>query len=345
MESPTVLASLWKSLHSKWQTAYRFRSRPSLPVLSVYFQFVVLGLVSGTYELYTIDHFNLSWCVGPNKTIGIPILLWSFQFILAGIAAHFGRRWGRRRVALVGWIIVFAAICGTAFVTAVFAVFPEAEVNHAECFDMKVMTTYVLLAHFPLYLGLSCVWVNLLLLGVDVQGVVSGDQVSSYYHWFYWSKNLGELLSRVLIAWLFSTQHLAVAFTALSAFVCLCLVLNFLVSFLDGPAESGNKPLRQVLEIVWYVIRMSVKKARRPQVITEGELLNLTTGREPRMLFDYAKEENSGPFPPEYVDEVKKFLYVLLLIGTLIGYFAVFALVSRSPTAQNSASASDIYNQ
>ena len=329
MEPSSVLASVWASIYSRCQTAYRFRSRPSLPVLVAYFQFAVLGLVNGTYALYSIDHFNISWCWSPNKTVGIPILLWSFQFILAGIAAHFGRRCGRRRVILVGWIIVFASTCVTALATAIFAVFPKAEENYADCFDLKTMPTYVVLAHIPLYLGLACVWVNLLLLGVDVQGAVSGDQISSYYHWFYWSRNLGGLLSQVLITWLFSTQHLAVSFTVLSAFVCLCLLLHFLVSSLDAPVEAGNKPLLQVWKVVRYVIQRSVIKARRPQVITEGELQSLTTGREPPMLFDCAKSENGGQFTPEYVDQVKKFLYVLLLIGTLLGYFAVFALVSN----------------
>ena len=334
MESSTGIASLWDSLRSRCQKAYRFRSRPSLAVLSAYFQFAVLGLVNGTYALYTVDQFNLSWCWSPNKTIGIPILLWGFQFILAGVAAHFGRRCGRRRVVLVGWIIVFASTCITALVTAIFALFPEAEVNDRACFNWKVMASYVFLAQFPLFLGMSCVWVNLLLLGVDVQGAVSGDQISSYYHWFYWSRTLGELLSQLLITWLFSTQHLAVSFTVLSAFVCFCLVLHILVLSLDASVEVGNKPLRQVWKVVWYVVKRGVRKIRRPRVITEGELLSLTTGRETQMIFDYAKEENNGPFTAEYVDQVKKFLHVLLLIGTLLGYFAVFALVSVSYCAQ-----------
>lgn len=333
------LASLWTSLRGRCQTAYRFRSRPSLPVLAVYFQFAVLGVVQGSYALYTIDYLNISWCWEPRQTVGMPIMLLAFQFFLAGIAAHVGRRFGRRRVVFAGWIIVFASTCCTALIAAIMsALSPDArehcpKQHHGINVDGSIMATYVFFAQFPLYLGLACVWVNLLLHGVDVQGAVSGDQISSYYHWFYWARNLGDLLSKVFITWIFSTTYLAVSFTVLSVFVCLCLILHLLAPSRDAPAQANEKPLTQVFNVLWYLIKRSFKRARSPQVVPEEELQLITTGRDPQMLLDRAKKDNGGPYSDDYVDEVKKFLYVLLLIGTLIGYFAVFSLVSSPAVA------------
>ena len=329
-------ASLRTCLRSRCQTAYRFRSRPSLAVIAVYFQFAVLGLVDGSYSLYFIDHLNLSRCWAPRQTVGIPIMILAYQFVLAGIVAHFGRRFGRKRVTFIGWNIIFVSTCCTALITATMSAlnpFAREQCQHQGTVDGHIMATYVFLAQFPLYLGLACVWVNLLLHGVDVQSAVSGDQISSYYHWFYWARNLGDLLSKVLITWIFSITYLAVSFTVLSVIVCLCLILHLLVHSWDAPVQADEKPLTQVFKVLWYLIKRGFKKARRPREVLEEELQLLTTGRDPQMLLDCAKKDNGGPFSDEYVNEVKKFLYVLLLIGTLIGYFAVFSLVS-SPTWQ-----------
>ena len=41
-------------------------------------------------------------------------------------------------------------------------------------------------------IGVAGITVNLILFGVDQVRVASSDQLSSYFHWYYWSRNVGQ---------------------------------------------------------------------------------------------------------------------------------------------------------
>ena len=303
---------------------YQYRSLPSLTVLAAYFQFLVLGLVDGVYSYYTLGYLNASPVV-PRKTIGITILAWSLQFLFSGITARIGERCGRWKVVLIGWNVIFLSCSATALASGVWCIPPAPSVE-------TTLTVIIFVAQLPLYIGMSCVWVNLLLLGVDVQEAVSGDQISSYYHWFYWSRTLGYAVS-LFFAWVMTMYYLAVSFTAVTFIVWVALLIHFLLPTLNKPTVTEGSPIVQVWDIVKFVAKKVLKQCvsscrKKDYIISEEELRCINTLAEPPSLFDSAKKEYHGTFDTDYVDEVKKFFYVLFFTIVLFGYFAVYALVS-----------------
>ena len=320
------MALLLKVRH-KCAAAYQFRSLPSLAVLAAYFQFFVLGLIDGVYSHYTLGYLNVS-SVSPRQTIGVTILIWSLQFLFSGITAKVGERYGRWKVIFIGWNVIFLSCSATALASSVGYGLPA-----SQALPMRVpVTVIIFVAHLPLYLGLSFVWVNLLLLGVDVQGAVSGDQISSYYHWFYWSKNLGFIVA-LFFAWVMSVYYLAVTFTVVTCFVWMALLIHFLLPTLNIPTANEGSPVVQVWNIGKFVIKKVLKQCvascrKREHIISEDKLRSINSLAEPPSLFDCAKMEYHGTFSTNYVDEVKKFFYVVFLTTVLFGYFAVYSLVS-----------------
>ena len=317
--------ALFPWVRHRCTTAYQFRSLPSLAVLAAYFQFFVLGLVDGVYSYFTLGYLNVS-PTPPGETIGVAILIWSLQYLFSGITAKVGEKYGRCKVIFIGWNVIFLTCSATALTSASGVWCSQSVWNH--------ITISILVAQFPLYIGLSCVWVNLLLLGVDVQGAVSGDQISSYYHWFYWSRTLGYAVS-LLFTWVMAVTYLTVAFTAVTCVVWVALLIHLLLPTLNIPSANDGSPVRQVCSIVKFVMKKVLKQCvagcrKTDHVISEDELRSISSLAEPPSLFDSAKREYHGPFDTDYVDEVKKFFYVMFLAIALFGYFAVFSLVSDS---------------
>ena len=324
-----VLSWIKRRIH----VAYIYRSFPRFPILLVFFLFTLLGLVEGTYSYITLGIFNTSEFTNSRETIGATIAIWSVQYFLSGPTAWFGQKCGRWRLVFLGWNIMFLFLCSMCVISSIhLAVTASGDPRDRFFYDKEGRFIVLLCLQFPLYIGLSFVWANLLLLGIDKLNETppTGEQISSYFHWSYWFKILGYTLA-LASTYLFSILPFPVVLTGIAFLSWLGLLVLLHPSLRSATTPKDGSPLLQLWKVTVFLIKDGYRrwKQRNQETLTESMLLvTVNEWRQPSSRFDRAKTDYRGPFDSEYVDDVKKFLHVILLLLPLLGFFAVFVLVS-----------------
>ena len=327
-----VLSWIKRRIH----VAYIYRSFPRFPILLVFFLFTILGLVEGTCSYITLSFFNISDFTSSRETIGATIAIWSVQYFFSGPTAWLGQKFGRWRLVFLGWNIMFFFICITCIISIPLTATASRDPQDRVFYDKEGRFIALLCFQLPLYIGLSFVWANLLLLGIDKLNETppTGEQISSYFHWSYWFKILGYTLA-LASSYLVSTLPLPAVLTGIAFLSWLGLLVLFHPSLRNATTPNDGSPLLQLWKVIVFLIKDGRRrwKQRNQEVLTESMLLvTINEWRQPTSQFDRAKTDFRGPFNSEYVDDVKKFLHVILLLLPLLGFFAVFVLVSQCMT-------------
>ncbi len=192
------------------------------------------------------------------------------------------------------------------------------------------ITAFVLLS-----VGAAGFEVNIIPFGMDqLQGATSAE-MSSYFYWYYFGRQLGILCGLLLFFVLFvpmyapakSTEDIVDthSFQAVQPLVVLAVLTTALLAyyflqrwlFKDRPREN---PLRLVINVIWYAATAKRQLPRYRRAFRYSE------GRQPRI--ELAKVNYDGIFSSDAVEDVKTFCRIILVLISLGGYFMSYSAVS-----------------
>ncbi len=161
---------------------------------------------------------------------------------------------------------------------------------------------------------------NMIPFGADQIIYTASEQLSSYFYWYYWTRNLAGITYIFSISCdNFSHKYRVVAFAALGAgSVTLALICDVLLkSWLFIDTERRN-PMKTVGKVLYFTAT-----AKRPQIRSA-----FSVGREPPPRIDLAKERHGGRFSNEDVEDVKTFLRLLVVLVSVAGVLIIYTGVS-----------------
>ena len=162
---------------------------------------------------------------------------------------------------------------------------------------------------------------NMIPFGADQIEYRASDELSSYFYWYYWVRNLGAILfviSFTCINFPFMV-HASVFGLVSTTSITVALVTNQIVKNKFHPSQERYNPMKlvtNVLKFVYYV--------RRPKYRSAFSY----TGADPPSRMDLAKEIHGGSFTNAQVEDVKTFLRLLLVLLSLMGVLVVYTGVS-----------------
>ena len=169
--------------------------------------------------------------------------------------------------------------------------------------------------------------------GMDQMVEASSDQISAFTHWYYWSMNIGiGIQALVIMCAVFLMGSCAVQaqidsleFAAKYIFLCayfFLLALQLLATFATLLAlyklkkhltiePAGHNPFTTVYKVLQYAWQHKCPERRSAFTYWEEDI-------PPRI--DLGKSKYRGPFTTEEVEDVKTFLLLSLVLGSLFGF-------------------------
>ena len=167
--------------------------------------------------------------------------------------------------------------------------------------------------------------------GMDQMLEASSDELSTFIHWYYWSKQLGNLvIGYVAYAVLFYVHHCLIKLQELNGLViktanivalfssglqlvCASTGLGLLVyckRYLNID-RTGDHPLKLIYQVLRYAWKHKCSENRSAFTYWEEDI-------PPRI--DLGKSKYGGPFTTEEVEDTKTFLRILVLFMSLLGF-------------------------
>ena len=289
-------------------------------VLLVLVQFILLNVIEGVGEVYfqVLLAINIFHKIGGAKSIVIFISLKSLPLLLClpmGFIAD--RYFGRAKVLYYSWILLFITHCFTAlYISVAIPYTPYSKY-------VPVLLPVFIIGLVGTSISLAGIRVNLIPFGVDQMGSASSDELSSYFHWYYWSRNVGLFIAYSV--GLLGIPRLVVNFhTVIAALLIPCIgaaagtIINMCSYTWFVRREKVGNPLLVIYRVLSYAVSV-----RRPPYRSAFSY----DGRPQPSRIDLAKETHFGKFRDEQVEDVKTFLRILVMLISLAGFLCVYAMV------------------
>ena len=202
----------------------------------------------------------------------------------------------------------------------------------------RIFVQYVLpiTAFVLLSVGAAGFETNIIPFGVDQlsQGA-SSSEMSSYFYWYYFGRQLGVLGGLLTVVVLFvplyapagsaedgvdlNTVSALQPLVVLAVLTVAVLLVKCLPNWLFKDREREN-PIKLVVNVVWYAAT-----ARR-QMPRYRRAFRYSEGFKPRI--ELAKIDYDGIYHRDVVEDVKTFCRIFLLLLTFGGYFMSYTSVS-----------------
>lgn len=289
-------------------------------VFLVLIQFVLLNVIEGVSEVFfqVWLALNVFQRIEGAESITIFISLKSLPLLLClpmGFIAD--RYFGRAKVLYYSWILLFITQSFTALYISVTPLYYTPSSKYAIFFPVFIIGL------LGKSISLAGIRVNLIPFGVDQMGSASSDELSSYFHWYYWSRNVGLFIA--YSAGLLSIPRLIVKFhTAIAGLLIPCIaaaagtIINMCGYTWFVRREKVGNPLLVIYRILSYAA--SVKRPLYRSAFSYD-------GRPQPSRIDLAKETHFGKFRDEQVEDVKTFLRILVMLISLAGFLCIYAMV------------------
>ncbi len=295
--------------------------------LNVVESFAFYGATSGALKLVLQDKATTN--LGFMVTIGLEYCAGRLLYPIMGVVAD--TYIGRHRMIHVSLWLFWLAYGLLAIALSLTNVLKSSPVIHY----VIPIAAFVLLS-----VGAAGFEVNIIPYGMDQLQGASSVEMSSYFYWYYFGRQLGILCGLLLFfALLVPTYapHGSVeditdtnSFQAVQPVVALAvlsvaLIVYFcLQDWLFKNTEREN-PLKLVVNVLWYAATAERQLPRYRRAFRYGE------GRKPRI--ELAKIAYDGIYSSESVEDVKTFSRIILMILSLGGYFLSYSSVSQHTLA------------
>ena len=229
--------------------------------------------------------------------------------IMYPIAGWIADVWvGRHRVLQAGLWFQFVGYCLLAFIFSF---------EHSDA--PTSVSRYLLMVCFIIVsIGTAAFQANMIPFGADQIIYKTSEELSSYFNWYYWVRNLGAILYLLSFTCSnFDTRLHVIVFGMVAAIsICLALSLDYILKdWLLIDPERRN-PLKTVAKVLYY--SATVKRPRERSAFS-------FTGRDAPPRIDLAKIRHGGKFTNEEVEDVKTFLRLLVVLGAVGGALTVYA--------------------
>ena len=152
-------------------------------------------------------------------------------------------------------------------------------------------------------------------------GSASSDQLSSYFHWYYWSRNVG-----LLIAYgggiLGIPTLLKIGAIVGSVLPCIAAAAGTVINMCGYNWFVKSEKVGNALLVIYRILRYAAS-VKRPLYRSAFSY----DGRPQPSRIDLAKQTHFGKFRDEQVEDVKTFLRILVMLISLAGFLCIYGLV------------------
>ncbi len=159
---------------------------------------------------------------------------------------------------------------------------------------------------------------NMIPLGADQIMGRPSDEISAYFYWYYWIRNVGALI--FVLSFTCTFPYNTTVFGCVSA-ICISVGL-IILQFTRNKLYIDNRqhnPYKLVFQVISFVVRV-----KRPQLRSAFSY----TGVEAPSRMDLAKTIHGGKFTNCEVEDVKTFVRLLVFLLSLVGVLTVYTGVS-----------------
>ena len=222
---------------------------------------------------------------------------------------------GRFRAIQLGLILIALSLSSLLVETTVsYMVYPACSdgANPAHGTQMSCshtpLTVFLVITFIVLYAGSSLFHANLIPYGADlITYYRSSNDISSYFYWYYWMRNVGGLIVSTLSGFclLGLGNNLISVLSSLTGciFITIALIVCYLTKHWFVVESSYSNPYKKSFQIISYALRAKRPKSRAAFGI----------GHDPPPRLDLAKRRHGGKFTNEEVEDVRTVGRLLLL--------------------------------
>ena len=250
-----------------------------------------------------------------RSTVIAQIVINSIPFLLYPLAGYLADvKFGRLNVITVG-----IGMCTAAYIilALIFAL------GYADVWSGWTIAIPLIVSFLVLCAGSAAVQVNMVPFLADQVGRAWGEEISSLFHWYYWTRNItiiGTLL-QLFISCPTHESDESVAYTTFAA-SAVALSLTFCIIICCKQWFYDQKEVRNPLLLVAAVVRYARKATYDPFQSA------FTINKDPPPRLDLAKMRYGGPFTSAQVENVKTFYRLSLLLISIIGALMLITAVS-----------------
>lgn len=174
-------------------------------------------------------------------------------------------------------------------------------------------------AYLVIYAGLAGFKAIVIQFGIDQMLDASGNQMSAFIHWYYWSTYAGSATASVILDCVFSEQTSSVIRAGIDVlFIGTALFCWYFLNEWLIKEPRGDNPLKTVYRVV--------KFSSEHKAPVHRSALTYWDDTKPSRL-DLGKTKYGGPFSTEEVEDVKTFIATTMVLFSLGGFMLVNFMV------------------
>jgi len=289
-----------------------------LLVVSTLERYAFFNITSSAFRIAG-SYSKLDVTENPHTKILTETVLDSFPFLLYPFAGYLADvRFGRLNVIISG--VLMCAVC-YGLLALMFSL------GFAVVWQGHSMAVFFAVLFVMLCAGSAAVQVNIVPFLADQVRGAWGEELSSLFHWYYWTRNIITVAAVTQLVLTCSPDQsdnhaddtvAYVTFTLSAVAVALALCVLFCCKqWLHHQKEIKN-PLSLVVSVIKYA-----RKAKY-----DPHQSAFTINKDPPPRLDLAKIRYGGPFTSTQVEDVKTFYRLLLILSSMIGTLMLITAVS-----------------